>query len=73
MQAVCTLLWIDCCETYMVVIYPIDFCCHEKRHNGTFKKQEGLEQTKWPEKRHYDIGYALQGQKLFRNEICMDE
>ncbi len=30
MQAVCTLLWIDCFKTYMVVIYPIDFCCHEK-------------------------------------------
>ncbi len=30
MQAVCTLLWIDCFETYIVVTYPLDLCYHEK-------------------------------------------
>ncbi len=33
MQAVCTLLWIDCFETYMVVTYPLDLCYHEKRQD----------------------------------------
>ncbi len=31
MQAVCTLLWIDCFETYMVDTYPLDLFYHEKR------------------------------------------
>ncbi len=30
MQAVCTLLWIDCFETYMIVTYPLDICYHEQ-------------------------------------------
>ncbi len=30
MQAVCTLLWIDCFETYMVDTYPLDLFYHEK-------------------------------------------
>ncbi len=30
MQAVCTLLWIDCFETYMVVTQPLDLCYHEQ-------------------------------------------
>ncbi len=31
MQAVCTLLWTDCFETYMVVTYPLDLSYHEKK------------------------------------------
>ncbi len=30
MRAVCTLLWTDCFETYMVVTYPLDLSYHQK-------------------------------------------
>ncbi len=31
MQTVCTLLWTDCFETYIVVTYPLDLSYHEKK------------------------------------------
>ncbi len=36
MQAVCTLLWIDCFGTYMVVTYPLDLSYHEKARKFLF-------------------------------------
>ncbi len=41
MQVVCTLLWIDCFETYMVVTYPLDLCYHEKSQDISVFRQYG--------------------------------
>ncbi len=41
MQAVCTLLWIDCFENYMVVTYPLDLSYHEKSQEISVLKNMG--------------------------------
>ncbi len=54
MQAVCILLWTDCFETFMVVTYPLDLCCHEKKPvNFSFDNMRPLKRNYPVSDRHF--------------------